>query len=94
MCVTWEVAEHLETYDLGRLRNIRKSQIWVETEPSAQSPIQKLNFDNSSQKVPKVDTKVFYSCSILLDFLILFQIFCTRSKLLQDDKFFSIEIRN
>ena len=24
MCVTWEVAEQLETYDLGRLRNIRK----------------------------------------------------------------------
>ena len=62
------------------LRNkeiLGKSLIWVETEPSAQSAFQKLKFGNSSKKKHvKVDIKLFLSCPFLLDFYILFQLFC------------------
>ena len=42
------VAERFKTQDLRKLGNIRKSQIWVDTKPSAQSPFKKLNFGSSS----------------------------------------------
>ena len=35
---------------LGNQEILEKSEIWVETKPSAQSPFKKLNFGNSSQK--------------------------------------------
>ena len=63
---------------LGKRKILGKSQIWVET--FVQSPFQKLNFGNSSQKKKKkkdakVDIKLFLPCPVLLNFSILLQIF-------------------
>ena len=65
--------------DLRILRNqkiLEKYQLRVETQPSAQSSFQKLNFDNSCEKTRKLGNKFLKSCSSLLDFLTLCQIFC------------------
>ena len=35
---------------LGNMEILQKSQIWVETQPGAESPFQNLNFGSSSQK--------------------------------------------
>ena len=48
---------------------LEKCQIWVDTQPSAQSSFQKLNFDNSCQN------QITNSCPILLNFFTLCQIF-------------------
>ena len=58
------------TYDLTKLGNIRKIPNSRGDIPSAQSPIQKLNFDNSSQKHAEVDIKLYLLCPILLGFSI------------------------
>ena len=46
--VTLQVAERLKTQDLRKLGNIKKCQIWMDTQPSAQSPSKNLDFANSS----------------------------------------------
>ena len=71
-----ELPNDLRLGILGNEEILRKSQICVKKSPSAQSPSQKLNFDNSSQKHTKVDIKLFLSCPILMDSSMLFQIFC------------------
>ena len=71
-----ELANDLRLRILGNKEMLGKSQIWVETLPSAQSPFQKLNFGNSSQKTRKSRYQIFLPCPVLLDFSILFQIFC------------------
>ena len=45
-----------------------KSQIWVETYPSAQSPFQKLNFGNSSHKTHKRRCQTFLVMSSFTGF--------------------------
>ena len=40
-----------------------KSQNWVETQPSARYPLQKLIFGKSSQTYAKADIKLFWSFS-------------------------------
>ena len=58
-----------------------KSQVWVGTMPSVQPPLQKYVFGTSGQilqkkkKKKKIDTKVFWSSPMLLEFLLLFQIY-------------------
>ena len=39
---------------LGNWEILEKCQIWVQTQPSAQSSFQKLKFDNSCQKIHKI----------------------------------------
>ena len=53
---------------LGNWEILEKSQIWMETKPSAQSPFQKLNFVHSSQKYAKIEA--FLLCPVLLNFSI------------------------
>ena len=48
-----ELPNDLRPRILGNKEINGKSQIWVKTQPSAQSPFQKLNFGNSSQKCRK-----------------------------------------
>ena len=67
-----ELRNHLRLRILGTQETSEKSQIWVETQPSAQYSLQKSNFDNGSQKA---NIKVFQSLSILLGFFTLLQIF-------------------
>ena len=55
---------------------IGKSQIWVVTQPSAQSPFHKINLTISVKKHANVDIKLFLSFMVSLHFSILFQIFC------------------
>ena len=42
--------------------------MWLETQPSGQAFFQKLNVDNSCQKMAKFDTTFLKSCPILLYF--------------------------
>ena len=54
------------------LRNkeiLRKSQIWVETEPSAQSPYHKFNFGSSNQKICRSRYQTFLVLSSFTGFL-------------------------
>ena len=44
---------------LGNYEILRKSQVWVETYPSAQSPFKKLDFGNSSQNPCKRRYQIF-----------------------------------
>ena len=52
---------------------LEKCQMWMETQPSAQSS-QKLNVDNSCQKHAKLDIKFLKFFPILLSFFTLCQI--------------------
>ena len=61
---------------LGNKEILVKSQIWVETQPSVQSPFQKLNFGDSNQKTRKSRYKAFLFLSSFIGFLYLSQIFC------------------
>ena len=68
------------------------SQIWVETQPSAQCtvpspPYRKKALAVVVKKHAKVDIKLFLPCPVLLYFSILFQIFCPR--LSEQTKFWS-----
>ena len=56
---------------LGNKEILVKSQIWVETEPSAQSPFQKLNLGSSSQKTRKGRYQTFLVLSSFTGFLYL-----------------------
>ena len=69
---------------LGNKEILGKSQIWVETQPSAQSLFQKLNLAIAVKKHAQTDIKFFLSCPVFLDFSILFQIFCLGLQLLGD----------
>ena len=48
-----ELPNDLSLRILGNKKILGKSQIWVEKKPSAQSPLQKLNFGNSGQDTQK-----------------------------------------
>ena len=50
---------------LGNKKILRKSQIWVEMQPCAQSSFQKLNFGNSSEKTHK---NRYQTCLVLSSF--------------------------
>ena len=52
----------------------KKSQSWVDTQASAQFPIQKLIFGTSGNS--KTDIKIFLSCPILLDFVTFHKMSC------------------
>ena len=74
-----ELPNDLRLRILGNKELLGKSQIWVETlVPSAQSPLQILNFGSSSQKTRKSRYQTFLACPVLLDFSTLFQIFLNR----------------
>ena len=64
-----ELANDLRLRILGNKEMLGKSQIWVETLPSAQSPFQKLNFGNSSQKTRKSRYQIFFALSSFTGFL-------------------------
>ena len=55
--------------NLGHKEILGKSQIWVETEPSAHSSFQKLNFGSSSQKTLKTRYQTFLVLSSFTGFL-------------------------
>ena len=55
---------------LGKKEVNRKSQNWVETQAGAKSPLQSLVFPKTVRTYAKADIEIFWSCSILLDFLI------------------------
>ena len=67
---------------LGNKEILGKSQIWVDTYPSAQSPFQKLNLPIAVKKHAKIDNKLFSSCPVFLEPSSLFQIFCCGLQLL------------
>ena len=54
-----ELPNGLKLRILGNNEILRKSQIWMETEPSASSPFQKLIFGNSSQETRKSRYQTF-----------------------------------
>ena len=64
-----ELPNNLRLRIFGNKEILGKSQIWVETSPSAQSPFQKLNFGNSSQKTLKSRYQTFLSLSSFPGFL-------------------------
>ena len=66
-------SKQLKTQDLRANRNIKKSQIWAEIEASVQSPSHKLDFE-----LGKVGIRALQFCTVLMDFLTLFQIFCPK----------------
>ena len=67
--VASRVAERLKTKDIRNKKILGKSQTWMETQPSAQSPFQKLNFGSSSQKTPKSRYQTFLVLSSFTGFL-------------------------
>ena len=54
---------------LGNYEILEKCQIWVETQASAQSPLQKLNFENSCQQTGKIRSQLFEVLSNFTGFL-------------------------
>ena len=74
-----ELLNDLRLRILGNKEILEKSQIWVELYPSAQSPFQKLNFDNSSHKTRKSRYQTFLLLSSFTGFLYFVPIFwnCT-----------------
>ena len=64
-----ELPNDLRLKTLGNKEILRKSQIWVQTQPSAQSPFQKLNFGNSSPKTRKSRYQTFLVLSSFTGFL-------------------------
>ena len=71
-----ELPNDLRFRILGNWKILEKFQIWVDTQPSAQSPFKNLQI--AVKKNAKTDTKLLFSCPVLLDYSILFQIFCLR----------------
>ena len=71
-----ELPKDLRFRFLGSQELSEKSQIWMETEPSTQSPFNKLALVVAvkKKKHAKIDTNFFFSCPVLRDFSILFQI--------------------
>ena len=61
---------------LGNYEILGKFQNWVKIYLSVQSPLQKQNFGNSDEKLPKADINIFWSDPILFHILLLLQIFC------------------
>ena len=62
---------------LGNKEILRKYQIWVETcLPVSSLPSRNQTLAIAVKKHAKVDIKLFLSFIVLLDFSILFQIFC------------------
>ena len=53
---------------LGNKEILEKSQIWIQTQLSDQSPFQKLNFGNSSQKTRKSRYQIFLVLSSFTEF--------------------------
>ena len=66
-----ELPNDLRLGILGNKEMLGKAQIWVETYPSAQSPLQKLNFGNSSQKARKSRYQAFLALCSFTGFLYL-----------------------
>ena len=64
-----ELANNLTLNILGNKEILGKSQIWVETQASAQTSFQKLNFGNSSQKTCKNRYQIFLVLSSFTGFL-------------------------
>ena len=64
-----ELPNDLRLRILGNKKMLVKSQIWVETQPSTQSPFQKLNFGSSSQKTRKSRYQTFLVLSSFTGFL-------------------------
>ena len=71
-----ELPNDLRVRILGNIEILGKPQIWVETQRSAQTPFQKLNFGVTAKKHTEVDIQLFLSFPDLLDFSILFQMSC------------------
>ena len=65
-----ELANNLRLRILGNKKISGKSQICVETLSSAQSPFQKLNFDNSSQETCKGRYQNMFSFTGFLYFVV------------------------
>ena len=71
--LVYEFPNDLRLRILGNKEILEISQVWVETQSSFQSPVQK---SIAVEKHVKVDTKLFLPCQVLLDFSILFQKLC------------------
>ena len=71
-----ELPNDLRVRISGNIEILGKPQVWVETQRSAQTPFQKLNFGVTAKKHTEVDIQLFLSFPDLLDFSILFQMFC------------------
>ena len=71
--LVYELPNGLRPRILGNQEILEKSQIWVEAKPSAQSLFKKLDIGNSNQKSRK---------NGLLEFCLLFQIFCSGQQLI------------
>ena len=67
------VAKRVKTRILGNQEMLKKSQIWVETQPSAQSPFRNLNFANNSSKACKSKYQTFLVLSNFTGFLYFIQ---------------------
>ena len=64
-----ELQNDLRLRILGKKEILGHSQIWLKTKPSAQCPLQKLNFGNSSEKTSKIRYQTFLSLSSFTGFL-------------------------
>ena len=73
-CLALHVAKQLKTWEIKKLETLQKYQNWVDKQPSAESPFKKFDFLNSSSKHAKADAKLFFSCLVLVDYYIFFQI--------------------
>lgn len=63
------VTRGFKTHNLRIVEHVRKiSNLGGDTEPSDQTPFYGKKFRQSSQNYTKADVKVFWSCSVLLDF--------------------------
>lgn len=66
-----ELPNDIRLIFFGKQEILANSQVWLKTQPSAESPLNKTNFDNSSQKNPQKqttnarDTVQFYQISLL-----------------------------
>ena len=67
----YELPNDLRLRILGNQEILEKSQMWVETQPSAQSSFQKLNVDNSCQKGRKIRYCLF---EVLSNFTVFLQL--------------------
>ena len=65
----YKLPNYLRHIILGNKKILAKSRIWVKTKLSAQSPFQKLNFGNSSQKTRKKIYQTFLFQSSFTGFL-------------------------
>ena len=81
-----ELPNDLRLRIFGNKDIIGKSKIWVGIELSAQSPFQKLNFGNSSQKTQKSRFQIFLVLFSLTGFLYFVSNILSRIKALDMDK--------